>query len=146
MVGKSGCHYGAVVQYGSVRSLKEGNVFTRLSVCLSFYSGSPCDNHMGLPWLPPHRDPSDLFKLGTVRKRSLLQGNIFKGVCLSTGISLTETPLDRDPPLERPPGQKHLPPTGQRPPRTVKSGRYASYWNVFLFTWPFTESPSCCIL
>ena len=32
-------------------------------------------------------------------------------------------PLDRDPPRQRPPA-----------PRTVTSGRYASYWNAFLFT------------
>ena len=58
---------------------------------------------------------------------------------------LTVTPLDRDqldrdPPLtetspgQRPPGQKPL----DRDPldrdlTTVKSGRYASYWNAFLY-------------
>ena len=59
----------------------------------------------------------------------------------------TETPLDRDPPGQRPSGQRppwtETPldgdPLGQRPPwtetspHTVKSGRYASYWNAFLF-------------
>ena len=60
-------------------------------------------------------------------------------------------PLDRDPPgqrlpRQRPPGQRPLDrdplgqrlppdsdPPGQRPPPRVTSGRYASYWNAFLF-------------
>ena len=38
----------------------------------------------------------------TTRKRSLGQGNNFPGVCLSTGgVSLTETPLDRNNPEQR---------------------------------------------
>ena len=57
------------------------------------------------------------FKLITTRKRSLGQGNIFTGVCLSTGgrdgVSLTESPLDRNP---------HT-----KIACTVKSGWYASY-------------------
>ena len=75
-------------------------------------------------------------RLITPRKRSLGQGNILTGVCLSIGGGgfpdsdrdtrtdtlpgqrppWTETPLDRDPsaPLDRgPPGQRHR---GQRPP------------------------------
>ena len=49
----------------------------------------------------------------------------------------TKTPLDRDPPdrdpLDRdPPGQR---PPGQRP--SGQSGRYASYWNAFLFEFRF---------
>ena len=42
---------------------------------------------------------------------------------------------DRDPQTETP---------GQRPPRTVKSGLYASYWNAFLlryFVGPGSENP-----
>ena len=76
------------------------------------------------------------------------EGNVFRGVCLSTeggfsvfgsmfllrglcllfhvpsgrGVSLTETLLDRDPS-----------PWTEDPPM-VKSGRYASYWNAFLLT------------
>ena len=69
----------------------------------------------------------------------LREGNVFRGVCLSTGVSLplvpcsfgggvslTETPLDRDPPRQRPPWTEtpldRDPPTpvqraaGQRPP------------------------------
>ena len=100
----------------------------------------------------------------TARKRSLGQGNIFTGACLSTvgGGGLpdrdppgqrppkqrpprqsppqTETPLTRDRPGQIPSGQRSpwtdipqdrdLP---DRDPRTVKSRRYASYWNAFLF-------------
>ena len=50
----------------------------------------------------------------------------FKG-SLSRGVSLTETPLDRDP-LDRNP----IP--VERSPCTLKSGRCASYWNAFLFS------------
>ena len=45
-----------------------------------------------------------------------------------TAIPWIETPLDRDTPLD-----KDTPFPRQRPPRMVKSGRYASYWNAFLF-------------
>ena len=52
----------------------------------------------------------------------------------------TETPLNRDPPRTETPWtetpQTETPWTetpGQRPPCTVTSGRYASYWNAFLF-------------
>ena len=56
------------------------------------------------------------------------EGYVFTGVCLSTGgVSLTETPLDRDPSRQRPSLAGH---------RTVTSGRYASYWNIFSF-WRF---------
>ena len=59
------------------------------------------------------------------------------------GVSVRETPPPRtETPRQKPPGQRPLPQTepppttGQRtppPPCTVKSGRYASYWNAFLF-------------
>ena len=44
----------------------------------------------------------------------------------------TETPPDRDIPKQRPPWTET--PSEQRHPRTVRSGRYASYWNAFLLT------------
>ena len=112
------------------------------------------------------------YAIVTARQRSFGQGNIFTGICLSIGegVSMTETPLDRNPPGQRTPGQRpswtetprdpqtenptwteapgqRTPctktPSGDRPPRdrdlpwtetprTVKSGRYASYWNAFL--------------
>ena len=62
----------------------------------------------------------------TARELSCGQGNIFTGVCpQGEGVSLPSlgqrpSPPDKDP-LDRDP-----------PPRTVKSGRCASYWNVFL--------------
>ena len=40
------------------------------------------------------------------------------------GVSLTETPLDRD-----------------LPPQLVKSGQYVSYWNAFLFSTVFVLDP-----
>ena len=52
------------------------------------------------------------FKFFTARRQSLGQGNIFTGVCLSTGGRGFP---DREP-----------------PPCMVKNGRYASYWNAFL--------------
>ena len=51
--------------------------------------------------------------LVTSRKRSLGQGNVFTGVCLSTGH------------MTRGSASRGLP-TGE------ESGRYASYWNAFL--------------
>ena len=83
----------------------------------------------------------------TVRKRSLGQGNVFTGICLyCPGLS------DRDPPGQRPPHtQRPAPQWTETPPwtkiplldrhpsltetfpRTVKSGRYASYLSAFLF-------------
>ena len=63
---------------------------------------------------------------------------------MGRGVSVTETPLDRDSPSrQRPPWTETPPSPVQRPPdrdppppippRTVKIGRYASYWNAFLF-------------
>ena len=88
------------------------------------------------------------------------QGNIFTGICLSTGgrgegrgVCLSacwDTPPDQAPPREqtsprtRPPRSRHLPTPHPHPPRTrhppreadssipSTSGRYASYWNAFL--------------
>ena len=54
-----------------------------------------------------------------------------------TEIPWTETLLDRDPSGQTHPLGQRLPPRqrppGQRDPRTVTSGWYASYWNAFLF-------------
>ena len=78
----------------------------------------------------------------------------------------TERPLDKDHPRQRPPWTKT--PPGQRPPWTETppdrdprtetlpldtSGRYASYWNSFLFyiciqwivAWHFISSRSICL-
>ena len=102
-------------------------------------------------------------------QRSCGQGNVFTGVCLSTGggvcLSAAGMPYPpgpgRPPPGPgRPPGTRQTPPgarqthpgpgrpplgTGRpplgtgRPPREADSsirstsGRYASYWNAFLF-------------
>ena len=74
----------------------------------------------------------------TACKWSLGQGNVFTGMCQSVhgGGGL---PPDRDPPwTETGPGQRspwtETPPTPRRrPPCAAKSGRYASYWNAFLF-------------
>ena len=62
------------------------------------------------------------------RKRSLGQGNMFTGVCLSTGGCLL--------PGGHGPGGVHGPrgePGGDPPPDGYCCGRYASYWNAFLF-------------
>ena len=86
--------------------------------------------------------PKLSFTIITARKRSLGQGNIFTGVCLSTGGSSSWGVSVQD----------GLCPGGsisrmvfvqyvvsvqgdlcQGDPRMVKSGRYASYWNAFLF-------------
>ena len=89
-------------------------------------------------------------------QRSCGQGNFFTGVCLSTGggegVCLSAcwdaipTPTGwRTPPMENPPGGR-TPPDGEPPPQMENhppreadssirstSGRYASYWNAFLF-------------
>ena len=91
----------------------------------------------------------------TARKRSLGKGNIFTGICLSTAGSLydftsclaawsmfllTGRSLCLVPYSFCGEGgsvQGSLPDRvapGHRPPCTVKSGRYASYWNAFLFS------------
>ena len=65
------------------------------------------------------------------------EGNVFTRVCHSVheGGGLC------------PGGQRPI--SRQRPPRTVKSGRYASYWNAFLFTCckesPGRYLPACLI-
>ena len=82
------------------------------------------------------------------------QGNIFTGVCLSTGgrgVCLSacwdipprtrQTPPGADTPTGpgRPPRSRHPPGPGRNPPGeadfSIRStrGRYASYWNAFLF-------------
>ena len=64
----------------------------------------------------------------TALKRSFGKGmSLHMSVILfigGKGVSLTETPLDTDPLDTDPP---------DRDPRAVKSRKYASYWNVFLF-------------
>ena len=70
----------------------------------------------------------------TARKRRLRRLCFHRCLSVDRGVSLTETPLDRDPPGQRPapltdPPDRD-PPHGQS---TVTSGRYASYWNAFLF-------------
>ena len=83
------------------------------------------------------------------------QGNVFTGVCLSTGGRVlpqcmpgyhpqreqtppwTRHPPGADTPRSRPPGTRH-PPREQTLPEADASiwsmnGRYASYWNAFLF-------------
>ena len=50
------------------------------------------------------------------------------GLCLGDPPGQRHPP-DRDPQTETPPDRD---PPGQRHPRTVRSGRYASYWNVLL--------------
>ena len=79
-------------------------------------------------------------------QRSCGQGNVFTGVCLSTGgegVCLSACwdaipPRDQgDPP---PPDHSDTPPDQADPPREADSsirstsGRYASYWNAFLFS------------
>ena len=67
--------------------------------------------------------------LVTTRKRNLGQGNIFTPVILSTGGGGGRyTPRD----------QVHPPPSSACWEIRATSGRYASYWNAFLF--PFLSS------
>ena len=88
------------------------------------------------------------------------QGNIFTSVCLSTGgeylpqcmlgytppgadLPPEQTPWEQTPRQQTPPGadtpQEQTPPWEQTPPREADSsirstsGRYASYWNAFLY-------------
>ena len=87
-------------------------------------------------------------------QRSCGQGYVFTRVCdsVNRGECLEQTPPDQTPPWTRhtpprpdPPGTKYTPPGLSTPPRTKytspeadsgirsTSGRYASYWNAFLF-------------
>ena len=81
----------------------------------------------------------------TTRKQSLGQGNVFTGVCLSTGgvpLGLGGVPLGPGG-VHTPHGHTHLwthtPPWTHTlfpppwTPPTVNSGRYASHWNAFLW-------------
>ena len=52
----------------------------------------------------------------TARKRSLRRLCFHRCLSVHGEVSLTETPLDRDPPGQRPPWSET--PSGQRPPRT----------------------------
>ena len=81
----------------------------------------------------------------------LWQGNVFTGICHSVdrGVSGRHPRADTPPPQQTPPGRNPLPgptpPWADNPwadtpifagtPRAVGycSGRYTSYWNVFLF-------------
>ena len=77
------------------------------------------------------RNVRHLSVIFTVRKRSL------RRLCFHRGLPDRDPP-DRDPCGQRPPGQRppvDRDPPGQRPSgqRTVTSGRYASYWDTFLF-------------
>ena len=89
--------------------------------------------------------------LVTARKRSLGQGNIFAPICLSVhrgGSTWAGTPplrqlhplasTPRPPPGRYAPWQVHPPPVHAGIWST--SGRYASYWNAFLFYIIFASS------
>ena len=84
------------------------------------------------------------------------QGNIFTSVCLSTEGEgclpecmlgypplREQTPTPQDQTHHTPLDQAHHPPSEADPPREadcsirLTSGRYASYWNAFLFVLAF---------
>ena len=67
-------------------------------------------------------------KFITGHKRSLVQGNVFTGVYLCTGGGdlPTRGGLTGG-------GGDCIQGALGRPPRNQKSGRYASYWNAYLF-------------
>ena len=86
---------------------------------------------------------SDIVGLHYRPQRSCGQGNVFTGVCLSTGGRVSASvhagmpyPPDGEPnPPPRngePPQDGEPPPLGSRLQHTVYGGRYASYWNAFL--------------
>ena len=77
------------------------------------------------PWMSL---PGESLSRGSLSGGSLSREGDLSGGSLFGGV--THCP-DQDPPKQRPPDRDPLP--WQRPPCTVKSGRYASYWNVFLF-------------
>ena len=78
----------------------------------------------------------------TARKRSLGQGNVFTGVCLSTGEVPGPEGVEGVPAPGRgacsgggvpAPGGLVWGVPGGDPPDGYCCGRYASYWNAFLF-------------
>ena len=82
---------------------------------------------------------SKKFRLFTARKRSLGQDNIFIGVCQEFCSQAGSASLHAGipPPREQtPPGSRHPPTPQWKACWEIQStsGRYASYWNAFLFS------------
>ena len=78
---------------------------------------------------------------GNPSATKLRQGNVFTGVCqsfcsqCSQGGSVWQTPPWADIPRQTPPFRHPLPSAcWDTPPGGHCSGRYASYWNAFLFS------------
>ena len=98
------------------QNLGQGNVFT--CICHSVHKGK-----------------GSLSRRGLLDREALDRGPVERGTPEQRPPEQRPL-LDRDPPwTETPSGQR--PPSEQRPsqtdtPCTVKNGRYASYWNVFL--------------
>ena len=105
---------------------------------------------------------SNTLKENFYRPQRSCEGYVFTGVCLSTWGGLPQcmlgyhTPLGADPPRSRPPWEQTPgadTPQSRHPPRadtpwsrhTPRAdtprrdghccGRYASYWNAFLYKW-----------
>ena len=117
--------------YRTQRSCGQGNVFT--GVCLSTGGGRVSASvHAGMPYPPGWRAPPwD----GEPPGWSTPPNGEPPGM-------ENPPPRDGEPPWdgEPPPGWRtHTPPDGEPPPREADSsirstsGRYASYWNAFLF-------------
>ena len=87
--------------------------------------------------------PTTTRNIFTVRKRSCRKV-MFSQACVKNGgvyqtppqqtrqtLPQADNPMGRHPPGQTPPG--HMPPSPRQVPLGYCSGRYASYWNAFLF-------------
>ena len=121
--------FGPSCCYRPQRSCGQGNIFT--PVCHSVHRGGSASMHAGIP-PPPGSDTTTPPRIRPPWIRH-------------------HQPPDQTPPQIRPPRIRHHHPPDQTPPRTRQtppirhppweadssirstSGRYASYWNAFLF-------------
>ena len=98
----------------------------------------------------PNLPHPDIFKLVHYRPQQYVwKGNVFTGVCLSTGGEVYTPPRQTPPWADVPLGRHHQVDTPRRDGHC--SRRYASYWNAFLLgsmygrqagSWHLTEKIS----
>ena len=137
--------------------MREGNVLT--SVCQEFVHGvGACMPHMPPrhacpPWA--HMPPSRYYKMQSTSRRYASYWNVIlllsttklRRLCFNTCLSVILfmggsasvhagiPPLDQTPLDQAPPWDQALPRGPGTPPADgYCCGRYASYWNAFLFT------------
>ena len=126
------------IYYRPQRSCGQGNVFT--GVCHSFCSQGGV--HSGIPpqtrQTPPGLDPPTR-QTPRTRQTPPWTRQIPPRNQADTPLDQADTPPR---PGRHPPRTRQTPPQGSRLQHMDKSGRYASYWNAFLF-WDFFFVSNC---